>query len=86
MLVLSRRIDQSIVIDLSQLTPETLREIQARNPLIRITVCAIRGHDTQEVPKARIGIDASLLLPVHRDEVHETIKAAEAAKQNGEST
>lgn len=58
MLVLSRKIEESIII----------------NDNIRVTIIDIRGN------QVRIGIEAPLNIPVHREEVHEAIKNAKHKK------
>jgi len=64
MLILSRNVDESIVIDLNG--------IQIVDGKIEITVVAVRGD------KVRIGIDAHKSVPVHRKEVYEAIKRQKA--------
>lgn len=61
MLVLSRQINQSIMI----------------GDDIEIVIADIRGD------KVRIGINAPRVIPVHRKEVHERIKA-EAARRDAD--
>lgn len=69
MLVLSRKKNESVVIDLSQQsTLDYLASLPPEERMISIITVEIRGD------KARYGIDAPKNVPVHRREVHEAIK------------
>lgn len=69
MLVLSRKKNESVVIDLSQQsTLDYLASMPPEERMISIITVEIRGD------KARYGINAPKDVPVHRREVYEAIK------------
>jgi carbon storage regulator len=73
MLVLSRHRDESVLTDLSKLiplirsNPDELALILSKP--IEVMVVDIRGD------KVRLGFEAHSMIPVHRDEVFNRIKA-----------
>ncbi|MFO0905606.1 MAG: carbon storage regulator CsrA [Pirellulales bacterium] len=64
MLVLSRKVNEQIVVDGN----------------ITITIVDIRGD------KVRLGIEAPLHVPVHRGEVHDAIRRAQAESAGDSSS
>ena len=72
MLVLSRKRNQKILLDLNKLTREELIAMHARGELLfKVVVADMRGD------KVRLGVDAPKSIPVHRDEVYEAIQRKE---------
>jgi sRNA-binding carbon storage regulator CsrA len=69
MLCLSRKKEETIVVDLSQLTPaQLLRMQECGEALLKFTVIDVRGD------KVRIGCIAAKEVPIHRNEVYESIR------------
>ena len=77
MLCLTRQRDESLILDLS--SPAVLKMLQERQlagteTLILVTVVDLRGD------KTRLGIAADPVIPVHRQEVYESLKRENAGR------
>lgn len=74
MLMLSRKKDQTIVIDLSGITPSQLAMMQEQGlAKVEVTMKGIRGDS------ASLGIIACKLIPIHRMEVQQRIEKEKGA-------
>jgi carbon storage regulator len=65
MLVLSRHRDESIVVPVTAIDPQTGQKVDV---LLEFMVVDIRGD------KVRLGVEAPNFIPVHRREVYEAIQ------------
>lgn len=75
MLILTRKAQQAIVIPITEYLQgqasegKTLQDIIDESPEIKITVALVKGENV------RLGFDAPKAIPVHRQEVFQTILA-----------
>jgi sRNA-binding carbon storage regulator CsrA len=71
MLVLARKKDQTVVIDLSKLTANQLAMMQSQGlAKVEVTIKNIRGDSV------RLGVDGCKLIPIHRLEIQQRIEGA----------